>query len=57
MDQKIKETLNTLKPFQDNGNPWLTVGKRGKIIHVEETPANEFQRKQQRSKKFELIIQ
>ena len=30
VDQKIKETLNTLELFQGNGNPWLTVGKREK---------------------------
>ena len=55
VDQKIKEILNTVESFQDNGNPWLTVGKKGKIIHDEETPANELQRKQPRSKKFELV--
>ena len=56
VDQKIKEILNTLESFQDNGgNPWLTFGKKGKIIHDEETPANELQRKQPRSKKFELV--
>ena len=54
--QKIKEILNTLESFQDNGNPWLTVGKKGKILHDEETRANELQRKQPRSKKFELVI-
>ena len=41
VDQKIKEILNTLESFQNNGNPWLTVGKKGKIIHDKETPANE----------------
>ena len=55
VDQKIKEILNTVESFQDNGNPWLTVGKKGNIIHDEETPANELQRKQPRSKKFELV--
>ena len=34
---KYKEILNTLESFHDNGNPWLTVGKKGKIIHDEET--------------------
>ena len=48
--------MNTLESFQDNGNPRFTVGKTGKIIHDEETPVNEFQRKQTRSKKFELVI-
>ena len=48
--------MNTLESFQDNGNPWLTVGKKGKIIHDEDTRANELQRKQPRSKKFELVI-
>ena len=48
--------MNTLESFQDNGNPWLTVGKKGKILHDEETRANELQRKQPRSKKFELVI-
>ena len=57
VDQKIKEILNTLESFQDNGgNPWLTFGKKGKIIHDEETPANELQRKQPSSKNFELVI-
>ena len=56
VDQKIKEILNTLESFQDNGNPWVTVGKKGKILHDEETRANELQRKQPRSKKFELVI-
>ena len=56
IDQKIKEILNTLESFQDNGNPWLTVGKKGKIFHDEDTRANELQRKQPRSKKFELVI-
>ena len=37
VDQKIKEILNTLESFQDNGNPWLTVGKKGKILDDEET--------------------
>ena len=50
LNQKIKEILNTLESFQDNENPWLTVGKKGKIIHDEETPANELQRKQPPSK-------
>ena len=36
MDQKIKEILNTLESFKDNGNPWGAVGKNGKIIHDEE---------------------
>ena len=48
--------MNTLESFQDNGNPWLTVGKKRKIIHDEETPTNELQRKQPRSKNFELVI-
>ena len=48
--------MNTLESFQDNGNPWLTVRKKGKILHDEETRANELQRKQLRSKKFELVI-
>ena len=48
--------LNTLESFQDIGNPWLTVGKKGIILHDEETPANELQRKQPRSKKFELVM-
>ena len=48
--------MNTLESFQDNGNPWLTVGKKRKIIHDEETPTNELQRKQPPSKKFELVI-
>ena len=48
--------MNTLESFQDNGNPWVTVGKKGKILHDEETRANELQRKQPRSKKFELVI-
>ena len=56
VDKKIKEILNTLESFQDNGNPWLTVGKKGKIIHDEETPVNELQRIQPRNKKFELVI-
>ena len=43
--------MNTLESFQDNGNPWLAVGKKGKILHDEETRANELQRKQ-----FELVI-
>ena len=37
VDQKIKEILNTLESFQNNGNPWLTVGKKGKILDDEET--------------------
>ena len=48
--------MNTSELFQDNGNPWLAVVKKGKLIHDEETPANELQRKQPRSKKFELVI-
>ena len=48
--------MNTLRLFQDNGNPWLTVGKKGKMTHDEETSVNELQRKQPQSKKFELII-
>ena len=56
VDKKIKEILNTLESFQDNGNPWLTVGKKGKIIHDEETPVNELQRIQPRNKKSELVI-
>ena len=52
---EIKEFLNTLESFQDNGNPWLTAGKKGEILHDEETPANELQRKQPQSKKFELV--
>ena len=56
VDQKIKENFNTLESFQDNGNPWLTVGKKRKIIHDKETPANELLRKQPRSKTFELVI-
>ena len=48
--------LNTLESFQDIGNPWLTVGKKGIILHDEETPANELQGKQPRSKKFELVM-
>ena len=56
VDQKIKEILNTLESFQVNGNPWLTVGKKRKIIHDEETSANELQRKQPGSKKFESVI-
>ena len=31
-------------------------GEFGKIIHDEETPINELQRKQIRSKKFEFVI-
>ena len=50
------EILNKLEPFKDNRNPWLTVGKKGKIIHCEETPTNELERKQPASKKFELFI-
>ena len=56
VDQKIKKMLNILESFQDIGKPWLTVGKKGKILHDEETPANELQRKQPRSKKFELVM-
>ena len=56
VDQKIKEILNTLELFQDNGNPWLAVVKKGKLILDEETPADELQGKQPRSKKFELVI-
>ena len=56
VDQKINEILNTLESFQENGNAWLTFGKKGKILHHEETRANELQRKQPRSKKFELVI-
>ena len=37
VDKRIKEILNTLESFQDNGNPWLTVGKKGKILDDEET--------------------
>ena len=48
--------MNTLESFQNNENLWLTVGKKGKIIHDKETPANESQRKQAQSKKFELVI-
>ena len=48
--------MNTLESFQDNGNPWLTVGRKRNIKHDEETPANEMQRKQSRSKTFELVI-
>ena len=48
--------MNTLESFQDKGNQWLTVGKKWKIMHDEETPANSFQRKQLRSKKFELVV-
>ena len=48
--------MNILESFQDKGNPWLTVGKKGKILHDEETRANELQRKQLQSKKFELVI-
>ena len=48
--------MNTLESFQNNGNPWLTVGKKGKIIHDKETPANESKRKQAQSNKFELVI-
>ena len=55
-DQKIKEILNILESFQDNGNRWLTVGKKEKILYDEETPVNELQRKQVRSKKLELVI-
>ena len=51
VDQKFKEILNTSESFLDNGNPWLTVGKKGQILHDEETRANELQRKQPRSKK------
>ena len=40
VDQKINEILNTLESFQDNGNAWLTFGKKGKILHHEETRAN-----------------
>ena len=36
--------------------PWLTVGKKRKIIYGNETPANELLRKQPRSKTFELFI-
>ena len=56
VDQKNKEILNTSESFQDNGNPWLTVGKKGKILHDEDTRANQLQRKQPRSKNFELVI-
>ena len=56
VNQKLKEILNTLESFQDNGNPWLTVGKKEKIIHDEETLVNELQVKQPRSKKFELVM-
>ena len=56
VDQKIKEILNTSESFQDNGNPLLTFNKKGKILHHEEIRANELQRKQPRSKKFELVI-
>ena len=56
VDQKIKEILNTLESFQDNGNLWLTFGKKGKILHDEETRTNELQIKQPQSKKFELVI-
>ena len=48
--------MNTLESFQDNGNLWLTIGKKGKILHDEETRANQLQRKQPRSKKFELAL-
>ena len=51
VDQKIKEILNTLESFQDNGNPWLQLEKRGKYSMTR----NELQRKP-RSKKFELVI-
>ena len=48
--------MNNLESFQDNGNPWLTVSKKGKILHDEETPANELQRKQPQIKNFELVL-
>ena len=48
--------MNTLESFQDNGNLWLTFGKKGKILHDEETRTNELQIKQPQSKKFELVI-
>ena len=48
--------MNTSESFQDNGNPLLTFNKKGKILHHEEIRANELQRKQPRSKKFELVI-
>ena len=48
--------MNTLESFQFNGNPWLTVGNKWKIIHGEETSANKLQRKQPGSKKFESVI-
>ena len=48
--------MNTLESFQDNGNPWLTVGRKAKIINDEETPVNELQRKQPKNKKYELVI-
>ena len=48
--------MNALESFQDDGNPWHTVGKKGEIIHDEETPVNKLQRKQPRSKVFELVI-
>ena len=55
-DQNIKGILNTLELFQNNRNPWLTVGKKGKIIYEEETPVNELERKQPKSKRFQLVI-
>ena len=48
--------MNTLESFQDNGNLWLTFGKKGKILLDEETRTNELQIKQPQSKKFELVI-
>ena len=44
--------MNTSESFQDNGNLWLAV----EIIHDDETQVNEFQRKQLRNKKFQLVI-
>ena len=48
--------MNTLESFQDKGNLWLTFGKKGKILHDEETWTNELQIKQPQSKKFEWVI-
>ena len=50
------KTEHTLEYRQGNGHLWLTVGKKGKIIHDEETPVNDLKRKQSRSKQFEFVI-
>ena len=40
-------TEHTLEYRQGNGHLWITVGKKGKIIHDEETPVNDLKRKQE----------